>query len=318
MLHEIDRELEKEGLSQKDYSELLVRLLDYGVICRDESQVEQTLYDRYVRIEELVDEYLSVLGIRIQHDKRFQFIRLYPPGAQVPGMDEDQQNAGNPAFRQRLNQSEVALILVLRAQYDKALREGAVDEQGCVMVSLEGLTIAMKNLLKRSLPDNVTERKALFRKLRQMRLVQLQNEDSVHDGDIWLRIRPMIMSYVSDEVLTELMASDDEDEQSEAPDAQSKASEAQNENPDMQSEPAEAQDDVESQDEIAEPETEITTDGEQQADASKSDPLDENKTDEASSDEPQASDNEGDEPDSSVVSNDDDSDTNKPVSLFGE
>lgn len=313
MLHEIDRELEKEGLSQKDYSELLVRLLDYGVICRDESQVEQTLYDRYVRIEELVGEYLSVLGIRIQHDKRFQFIRLYPPGAQVPGMDEDQQNAGNPAFRQRLNQSEVALILVLRAQYDKALREGAVDEQGCVMVSLEGLTIAMKNLLKRSLPDNVTERKALFRKLRQMRLVQLQNEDSVHDGDIWLRIRPMIMSYVSDEVLTELMASDDEEDQSETPDAQSEASEAQNENPDTQSELAEAQDDAESQDEIAEPETEteITTDGEQQADASQSDPLDENKTDEAS-------DNEGDEPDSSVVSNDDDSDTNKPVSLFGE
>ena len=210
MLHEIDRELEKEGLSQKEYSELLVRLLDYGVICRDESQVEQTLYDRFVRIEELVGEYLSVLGIRIQHDKRFQFIRLYPPGAQVPGMDEDQQNVGNPAFRQRLNQSEVALILVLRAQYDKALREGAVDEQGCVMVSLEGLTIAMKNLLKRSLPENVTERKALFRKLRQMRLVQLQNEDSVHDGDIWLRIRPMIMSYVSDEVLTELMATDEE------------------------------------------------------------------------------------------------------------
>jgi hypothetical protein len=329
MLHEIDRELEKEGLSQKDYSELLVRLLDYGVICRDESQVEQTLYDRYVRIEELVGEYLSVLGIRIQHDKRFQFIRLYPPGAQVPGMDEDQQNAGNPAFRQRLNQSEVALILVLRAQYDKALREGAVDEQGCVMVSLEGLTIAMKNLLKRSLPDNVTERKALFRKLRQMRLVQLQNEDSVHDGDIWLRIRPMIMSYVSDEVLTELMASDDEDDPSEAsdaqgetPDAQGEASEAQNENPDMQSEQAEAQDDLESQDEIAEPETEketeITTDGEQQADASQSVPLDENKTDEESSDEPQAPDNEGDEPDSIVVSNDDDSDTNKPVSLFGE
>jgi hypothetical protein len=320
MLHEIDRELEKEGLSQKDYSELLVRLLDYGVICRDESQVEQTLYDRYVRIEELVGEYLSVLGIRIQHDKRFQFIRLYPPGAQVPGMEEDQQNAGNPAFRQRLNQSEVALILVLRAQYDKALREGAVDEQGCVMVSLEGLTIAMKNLLKRSLPDNVTERKALFRKLRQMRLVQLQNEDSVHDGDIWLRIRPMIMSYVSDEVLTELMASDEEDDQSETPDDQGEASEAQSENPGMQSELAEVQDDAESQDEIAEPETEteITTDGEQQADASQSDPLDENKTDEESSDEPQASDNEGDEPDSSVVSSDDDSDTNKPVSLFGE
>jgi hypothetical protein len=109
-----------------------------------------------------------------------------------------------------LNQNEVALILVLRAQYDKALREGAVDEQGCVMVSFEGLSIAMKNLLKRSLPENVTDRKIMFRKLRQMRLIQLQNEDSVEDGDVWLRIRPMIMSYVSDQVLTELMGDEDE------------------------------------------------------------------------------------------------------------
>lgn len=212
MLHEIERALEKEGLNQKEYSELLVRLLDYGVICRDESQVEQALYDRYVRIEELIGEYLSVLGIRIQHDRRFQFVRLYPPGAQVPGMEEDQEFSGSPSFRQRLNQNEVALILVLRAQYDKALREGAVDEQGCVMVSFEGLSIAMKNLLKRSLPENVTERKAMFRKLRQMRLIQLQNEDSVEDGDVWMRIRPMIMSYVSDQVLTELMGDDDEAE----------------------------------------------------------------------------------------------------------
>jgi len=210
MLHEIERALDKEGLNQKEYSELLVRLLDYGVICRDESQIEQALYDRYVRIEELIGEYLSILGIRIQHDRRFQFVRLYPPGSQVPGMEEDQEFSGSPSFRQRLNQNEVALILVLRAQYDKALREGAVDEQGCVMVSFEGLSIAMKNLLKRSLPENVTDRKIMFRKLRQMRLIQLQNEDSVEDGDVWLRIRPMIMSYVSDQVLTELMGDEDE------------------------------------------------------------------------------------------------------------
>jgi hypothetical protein len=105
----------------------------------------------------------------------------------------------------RLNQNEVALILVLRAQYDKALREGQVDEQGCVMVSLESLSIAIKNLLKRTLPDNMTERKQLFRRLKQLRLIQLSNEDRLDDGDMWMRIRPMIMSYVSEQVLTDLI-----------------------------------------------------------------------------------------------------------------
>ncbi|WP_286719099.1 DUF4194 domain-containing protein [Thalassolituus sp. UBA2009] len=224
MLQIIEKELEKEGLSQRDFSELLVRLLDYGVVCRDESQIEQQLYDRYLRLEELIGDYLSLLGIRIQHDRRFQFVRLYPPGAQVPGMVDDPQNSGAQAFRSRLNQNEVALILVLRAQYDKALREGMVDEQGCVMVSLEALSIAMKNLLKRTLPENLTERKALFRRLKQLRLVQIANEDTLTDGDMWLRVRPMIMSYVSDQVLSELM----EDEQQENADAagQSVSSEA--------------------------------------------------------------------------------------------
>ncbi|MCD8522848.1 MAG: DUF4194 domain-containing protein [Saccharospirillaceae bacterium] len=217
MLQMIDKELEKEGLSQRDFSELLVRLLDYGVICRDESQIEQQLYDRYLRLEELIGDYLSLLGIRIQHDRRFQFVRLYPPGAQVPGMVDDTQNSGAQAFRSRLNQNEVALILVLRAQYDKALREGLVDDQGCVMVSLEALSIAMKNLLKRTLPENLTERKALFRRLKQLRLVQIANEDSLTDGDMWLRVRPMIMSYVSDQVLSELMEDELQEDDAERP-----------------------------------------------------------------------------------------------------
>ena len=208
MLEAIEIELDKKGLKSQEFSELLVRLLDYGVICRDESQIEQQLYDRYVRLEELVADYLSLLEIRIQHDKRFQFVRLYPPGAQVPGLVDEESYQGGQPFRSRLNQNEVALILVLRAQYDKALREGMVDEQGCVMASLEAISIAMKNLLKRNLPEHLTERKQLFRRLKQLRLIQVSNDESLTDNDTWLRIRPMIMSYVSDQVLSELIAVD--------------------------------------------------------------------------------------------------------------
>jgi hypothetical protein len=205
MLHFIEQKLEKHGLDRHELSELLIRLLDYGVICRDESQVEQQLYDRYLRLEEIVSDYLELIGVRVQHDKRFQFIRLYPPGAQIPGVQDEPNAIQSPGLRMRLNQNEVALILVLRAQYDKALREGQVDEQGCVMVSLESLSIAMKNLLKRTLPENMTERKQLFRRLKQLRLIQIANEDRLDDGDMWMRIRPMIMSYVSEQVLSDLI-----------------------------------------------------------------------------------------------------------------
>jgi hypothetical protein len=205
MLNFIEQKLEKQGLESRELSELLIRLLDYGVICRDESQIEQQLYDRYLRVEEIVDDYLQMIGVRVQHDKRFQFIRLYPPGAQIPGVQDEQSVVQHSGLRMRLNQNEVALILVLRAQYDKALREGQVDEQGCVMVSLEALSIAIKNLLNRTLPENMTERKQLFRRLKQLRLIQIANEDRLEDGDMWMRIRPMIMSYVSEQVLADLV-----------------------------------------------------------------------------------------------------------------
>jgi len=211
MLNKIEQLLEKEGVQLKEFSELLIRLMDYGVICRDESQIEQVLYDRYLRIEEIVQDYISLMGIRVQHDRRFQFIRCFPPGSQVPGM-EDEDQPFNSGMRVRLSQNEVALVLVLRSQYDKALREGHVDEQGCVMVSLESLSIALKNLLGRSLPEQLTERKNLFRRLRQLRLIQLANEDALASAEFWLKIRPMIMSYVSDEVLSTLVAEQEEGE----------------------------------------------------------------------------------------------------------
>ena len=206
MLQLIEKQLQQQGISLREYSELLMRLLDYGVVCRDESQIEQQLYDRYLRIEALVQDYLQLIGLRLLHDRRFQFLRVVPPGAHVPGMNDDPGHEGSQALRLRLNQHEVALVLVLRAQYDKALREGAVDEQGCVLLAIETLAIAMKNLLKRSLPDSPAERKNLFRRLRQLRLVHVSNDELLSDADAWLRIRPLIMSYVSDEVLAALMA----------------------------------------------------------------------------------------------------------------
>ena len=76
-----------------------------------------------------------------------------------------------------------------------------MDENGCVLVSIESLSIAFNNLLKRSLPENLTERKALLRRMRQLRLVHYQQEDDLDNTESWLRIRPAITSFVTDEAL---------------------------------------------------------------------------------------------------------------------
>lgn len=200
----IVRQLDSENLSLTEFQELLIRLLNYGVLCRGESQTEQLLYDRFLRIEDLLGEYLQMMDVRVFHDTRFEYVRLYPPGSEVPGMEEAQENAYSGSLRNRLTQQEVALVLVLRAQYDKALHEGQVDEFGFVTESLEALSIAMKNLLGRTLPDKVTERKRLFQRMRQLRLIQYRQDDDIDSGEAWIKIHPMIVGFVSDQVLESL------------------------------------------------------------------------------------------------------------------
>lgn len=191
-------------LTRNEFSELLVRLLDYGVVCRDESNVESILYDRFQRCEQLVREWIAPLGLRLQHDSRFQFIRVYPPGAEVPGMP-DQEEPHHGGFRARLSQQEVAAILVLRVEYDKSLREGQVDDHGCVALTLEALELGMRNLLKMSLPDKQIERKQLLKKLRQLRLIQFNGDDSEAVVDTLLRVRPTIAQFVSESALEQLL-----------------------------------------------------------------------------------------------------------------
>lgn len=197
----LEKALESECIDLGEFRELLVRLMNYGVLCRAESQIEQQLYDRYLRVAGLVEDYLGLIGIRVFHDRRFEYVRLYPPGSQVPGMEGAEDTAFGGSLRSRLTQNEVALILVLRVQYDKALREGQVDENGGVAESMESLAIAMKNLLGRALPDKLTERKRLFQRLRQLRLIDYRSEEDIDSGEAWLKIHPMIVNFVSDEAL---------------------------------------------------------------------------------------------------------------------
>ena len=195
-------QLEKKNYRLEEFSELLIRLLDYGVLCRDESQVEELLYDRFLQLKNLVEDYLLMIGIRLQHDERFHFVRIFPPGAQVPGLPDEVDQPFNSGFRQRLSQQDVAVILVLRAEYDKSLREGQMDENGCVMISMEALSIGMRNLLNRTLPETLTERNRLLLRLKQLRLIHFKMSDDEEQEDCWLRIRPTITSFVSEESLS--------------------------------------------------------------------------------------------------------------------
>lgn len=198
--------MEAAAVPHAQLQELLIRLLNYGVLVRDESQTTRELYDRFRRIEPVVTEVLDLFGIELHHERKFEYVRLYPPGSRRPGMDNAEEQAFGGSLRARLSQHEIALILVLRAQYDKAIREGKLDDRGFATEPLEAIGLAMKNWLGRSLPDKATERRNVFRRLRQLKLIEYREEEDLDQAEAWIRVHPMIVDFVSNEAIEALAA----------------------------------------------------------------------------------------------------------------
>jgi len=207
-LHDyIEDRLAANAVTAEQLQELLVRLLNYGVLLRADSQVTRELYDRYVRVEELVAEILALQAIQLHHDRRFEYVRLYPPGSRTPSMDFAEEHAFGGSLRARLGQHEVALVLVLRAQYDKAVREGRIDGQGYAAEPLEAVGLAMKKWLNRSLPERLSERREVFRRLRKLRLIDYHEDEDLDQVEAWIRIHPMIVDFVGTEAIEALLPS---------------------------------------------------------------------------------------------------------------
>ncbi|MBB3168067.1 DUF4194 domain-containing protein [Simiduia aestuariiviva] len=201
--------LQKCNVSATQCQQLIQRLLDYGVVCRDESQIEAEFYDLFLRIEPLLDDYFSIAGIRFHHDSQFEYVRLVPPGSRIPGVDDElEEPPFGGGLRAPLPPMVVAVTLVLAVEYERSLREAKIDEKGCASLALEALNLSLKNLLGRSLPDNLLERRALFRQLRQLRVIRMAADADLQQGDSWLIIRPMILTLVTPDVLTQLSSSE--------------------------------------------------------------------------------------------------------------
>jgi transcriptional regulator CtsR len=66
----IEETLKPLNISFQEFSEIIIRLLDYGMLNRSESLIESTLYDRYLQCAALVEDYLSVMHVALMHDTK--------------------------------------------------------------------------------------------------------------------------------------------------------------------------------------------------------------------------------------------------------
>ncbi|WP_119396352.1 DUF4194 domain-containing protein [Salinibius halmophilus] len=196
MIVELEQQLEKLDLTLNQFRDVAYRLLDQGIIVRSDSATEEALYDLFIRLAPLLTDYFDVLGIRLMHDDVFELVRAYPPNSTIPGdAEQPEDNAAKP-LRKRLSQNEVAMLLALRLEYDRGIREARLDEHNQVRSSLESISLLMRQQLDRQLPESKVERDQLFANLRQLKVIKLASD--FNDGNDLVWIRPAVVSLVAD------------------------------------------------------------------------------------------------------------------------
>lgn len=198
----LDEALKQAGATQGDFARIIRAILKHGALCRDDSLSERELYDRAVRCERILTDYLDFLGIRLYHDRALHYFRAYPPGAKAPVLADEVTDPG--PFRRRLSVDEVGVLLVLRFLYDRGVASGNIDDQGEVDTTLDEIATTLAQVLHRSLPDKTAEREALFKRMLAWKALRGEVAQSAQADDRVLAIRPMIESLVSRDVLLNL------------------------------------------------------------------------------------------------------------------
>lgn len=186
----LERELENRNLLPADLRAVLLRLLDKQVIYRNESKVESELYDLFVRMEDIVEQYLSILGVTVFCNVELNFVIAYPPGSDIPGIRDG--GTERRALQRRIRADEAGLMITLRLLYEEKIREGEIDEKGCVYVPLEAVFTRYLSITKREMPAPESERRSVFNTLKQLRLVDYTD---LSGTDKWIGIREIIMHF---------------------------------------------------------------------------------------------------------------------------
>jgi hypothetical protein len=208
ILEPLEHELENRNLALADFRRVILRLLDKQVIYRPESNVEAEIYDLYLRMEDLVTEYLALIGITISENKNLCFVIAYPPGSDIPGVHTE--DMGDNALQRRIRADEAGLMITLRLLYEENIREGEIDEKGRAYVPLETVFTRYHSIVKREMPNSESERRSLFSTLKQLRIVEFKD---VTDPEQWIGIREVILHFTLEGVIQALNDADDIEDQ---------------------------------------------------------------------------------------------------------
>lgn len=198
MIDYIEKELKQANADLSDFRRIVNRLLNHQAIYRRQSQVEGEDYDLYLRLEAFVKDYLGVLGFTLVHHSSQRYVVCYPPGAEIPGVYND--DTEHHHYQQTLRRNEKIMLITARYLFEELLREGKVSDEGVAFIDLEKLSHTFAMIAKQPL-DKESEREELLKFLKRLRIAEYKDAS---EPDAYIGIRSTILCYTLNSVLDEV------------------------------------------------------------------------------------------------------------------
>lgn len=202
------RLIQEERPGGKQFSDIIARLANDGVIVAGDSNVETELYDAATQIEDEISDFFGVLGCTVYHNPKLGYFRLFPPAARSPSMaqfsaaTEAENEAASTGLRRRSNPHVSAALLAIRAIYQQKIASGDLASGfGEVSTSVEEIYVTMQTRLKREPAQSAPERRNALRELANVwRVIRIPVEADPDDRETRITIRPMIADLISESV----------------------------------------------------------------------------------------------------------------------
>lgn len=191
--------VEEENLTMDDFKQLATYLLEKGVIAREDSLLEESLYDKYVRVQNVIEDYFAVIDVQVYHDERTSTIRLFAPASRTP--DNINGEDVNRSLAMKLGSEESAYLLALAIIYDQKLREGNILDDASVEIDLDVFNTTLASNLGFTPTESKKDRKDALSTLRKLKAVQF-TDGVFEDEDKPLIIRHHIKDLVLDNMIS--------------------------------------------------------------------------------------------------------------------
>ncbi|MBD9437323.1 DUF4194 domain-containing protein [Pseudoxanthomonas sp. PXM03] len=182
---------------QPSFQPVVWRLLATGVIARGASGSETELYDRSVDMERVLSELFEVLGFPFHHDPTAQTVRLYAPGASIPGVPTHDCPT-YPRLTTNVSADLAAGLIALWLLYREAIERNLLNDRGERVVELADLDNCMVSQLQNLSLQRQTDRRAMLTSFRQLRVVRLPDSGVDMEAGEALAIQRGILSLIFD------------------------------------------------------------------------------------------------------------------------